>query len=131
MKLAWFVTLLLSAQPEPFTGRVTDPQKRPVPGAVVHLRDAQAEIGVATSDASGAYSFRGVSPGVYSLSAESPGFTAVTTPADVTVATLGLEDDHTTVFIVAFAGRMVAARVVRAEIARRNGAVLFKRTLVT
>ena len=60
-----------------------------------------------------------------------PGFTAVTTPADVTVATLGLEDDHTTVFIVAFAGRMVAARVVRAEIARRNGAVLFKRTLVT
>ncbi len=129
MKLAWFVTLLLSAQPGQFNGRITDPQGRAVPGAVVHLRDAQAEIGVATSDASGAYSFRGVSPGVYSLSAEAPGFIAVSreihfpdvdTTADLQFQRISVRNQSV----------VIAAKVLEPGVDLRN-AELFNRTLFT
>ena len=57
------------------TGYVTDPSKTPVPGATVTATEMRT--GVATkraTDTSGLYIITNLLPGVYSISAEAPGF---------------------------------------------------------
>src|SRR6266849_3402046 len=57
------------------TGYVTDPSKTPVPGATVTATEMRT--GVATkrvTDTSGFYIITNLPPGVYSITAESPGF---------------------------------------------------------
>ena len=59
------------------SGRVLDPQGKPIPGAVVRL-DAGSRFKAATqTDGLGHYEFLTAAPGEYTLTAESPGLTKV------------------------------------------------------
>jgi protocatechuate 3,4-dioxygenase beta subunit len=66
------IDLKLSA-PGRITGTVRDSNGAPVSGATVYVRDAQGELlsrhSACTSDASGKFVYKGVSPGGYTLSA--------------------------------------------------------------
>jgi len=67
------IALTLQAQFLQLPGRVTDPQGRAVSGAQVALKD----IGLARTDSSGSFTFRAVPVGTYTVTAEAPGFVAV------------------------------------------------------
>ncbi len=57
------------------TGRVTDPQKAAVPGAIVQARNvATNEVASATTNEQGDYTIHFLRPGAYSISIEHPGF---------------------------------------------------------
>ncbi len=64
------VALTLQAQLLPLPGHVTDPQGRTVAAAQITLNGT----GLARTDAAGAYLFRGVPAGTYTVTAEAPGF---------------------------------------------------------
>jgi hypothetical protein len=78
MRLAASLLLILTAslqgQSLEMAGHVTDPQGRAVAGAVVHLRQGEADLALARSDAEGHFSFNGIPPGRYVVAAEAPGF---------------------------------------------------------
>ena len=89
------MVLLLFATPcncQTFTGsvvgRVTDSQRAAIPNARVTLKEE--DIGwekQTTTNASGDYSFQLISPGLFSIRAESPGFAAITASLQVAAAT--------------------------------------------
>ena len=61
-------------------GRVLDPQGAPVPGAHVALLNAAgSSVGATTSNDQGAFTFGGMRPGSYQITAESASFVTVTT----------------------------------------------------
>jgi len=73
--LAWTVT---KAESFALEGRVLDPRGAPVAGAKVKLLNAGgAVIRESASDAQSNFSFKGVDPGQYQLTAESPSFVAI------------------------------------------------------
>lgn len=72
-----------SAQSASVQGRVLDPSDAPVPGAVVILRSAAGLVRQTPSRADGTYTFVGVPPGPYSISATADGFRAE--PARITL----------------------------------------------
>jgi hypothetical protein len=70
--------LLYGADPVNLTGRVLDPQGAAVPGAKVRLDNSPMPVGPrTTSDAHGSFTFAGVAPGNYILTAEASGFVTV------------------------------------------------------
>ena len=75
MKVPLLLTIALTLQAQflQLPGRVTDPQGRAVSGAQVALKD----IGLARTDSSGSFTFRAVPAGAYTVTAEAPGFVAV------------------------------------------------------
>src|SRR5690242_10403861 len=56
------------------TGRVLDPQGKVVTGATIRIRIGASEVAQATSDDQGRFQILSVSPGVYRLTIEAPGF---------------------------------------------------------
>jgi hypothetical protein len=84
--LTFLVTLsLASAAAQEFratiTGRVTDPNGLVVPGATVTITNAETgEIAVGTTTTEGAYTVPFLRPGLYTVSAELPGFRKVSQP---------------------------------------------------
>jgi len=77
--LAW---IILSAGraccAEQIAGRVSDPQEKAVPGAIVRIAQAGAPPVEAHTDYQGRYHFDAVKAGDYDVSVEAPGFTPVT-----------------------------------------------------
>jgi vitamin B12 transporter len=65
---------VLSAQTLSISGRVTDPQGAVVGNAVVTLNPSSIASRVASTDANGVFTFADVTPGLYILQIESPGF---------------------------------------------------------
>jgi Ca-activated chloride channel family protein len=57
---------------EVITGVVADPSGRPVPGAVVELRDGARVVHTTTTDTNGSFRFEQVAAGAYQLRASSP-----------------------------------------------------------
>ncbi|HUP05076.1 MAG TPA: TonB-dependent receptor [Bryobacteraceae bacterium] len=55
---------------------VADPSSQPIPGVTLQLKQGDAVVASAETDAAGHASFPGLSPGAYTLSAASPGFAA-------------------------------------------------------
>src|SRR5574340_388262 len=74
--IPFFLTLavLAASSASRVTGVVLDPQGRTVPGATVRLLAGTFIAAVATSDAQGEFRLDSVSPGVYRLTADAPGF---------------------------------------------------------
>ncbi|HEX6184649.1 MAG TPA: TonB-dependent receptor [Pyrinomonadaceae bacterium] len=71
--------------PTAVSGRVLDPHGAAVPGARVRLRQTNTQVEFAAeADDTGAYSFKDLAPGAYTLSASGQGFAAAT--QDVTLA---------------------------------------------
>ena len=92
--------LLLAASTLPaagsmLTGKVTDPQGRPVAGAkVIVVADRDAKPQEVSTDQSGAFTFPAISPGVYKITASSPEFFDVSRNlniADSSVPTVNLQ----------------------------------------
>jgi len=82
--LAWTVT---KAESFALEGRVLDPRGAPVAGAKVKLLNAGgAVIRESASDAQSNFSFKGVDPGQYQLTAESPSFVAINVTVGVGTA---------------------------------------------
>ena len=77
------------------TGKVTDPQGRPVAGAkVIVVADRDAKPQEVSTDQSGAFTFPAISPGVYKITASSPEFFDVSRNlniADSSVPTVNLQ----------------------------------------
>jgi hypothetical protein len=74
------------------SGSVTDPQGRSIAGTLINLlRRADSAHSQATTDAQGQFSFAGIEPGEYRLTAESAGFRTIT--RTVTVAEGASTDD--------------------------------------
>ena len=85
MKLAIFFSLvsgLLMAQYLEVSGRVMDPQGKPVAGIPVRLLiragAGQDDVARVTSDEQGLFNLKGLIPGTYTVRAESPDFVAAT-----------------------------------------------------
>jgi TonB dependent receptor/Carboxypeptidase regulatory-like domain/TonB-dependent Receptor Plug Domain len=92
MKLAIFSLLatgMLFAQNLGVSGRVMDPQGKPVAGVPIHLfiqaGSGKDDVAQLSSDGQGQFQFEGLIPGTYTLRAESPDFVAA--KRDFTVAT--------------------------------------------
>jgi iron complex outermembrane receptor protein len=64
----------LSAADGSMTGKLTDPQGKPVTGAKLRLSNGRETI----SDQEGAFSFPAILPGTYKLVATEPGFIEIT-----------------------------------------------------
>lgn len=71
------VACALWAQMLDLSGGVTDPQGKVVAGALVRLRQGDADVAQMTSDARGQFRFRNVPPGNYVLRAEAIGFAPI------------------------------------------------------
>lgn len=73
------------AQYVELNGGVTDPQARPVPGALIHLQRGRVEVSRVKSDEAGLFAFHDITPGDYTVRAEAHGFADVS--KDVSVPT--------------------------------------------
>ena len=113
------------------SGQVTDPQNKTVAGAVVKLTDTKDSTAQeARTDASGRYSFPGVAPGRYRITASSTGFVAVTkeiTLADGQTAATDLQFQKLEAQTQSI---VITAQVQEPTVDLRNGEV-FNRTLFT
>ena len=123
------VARLLNAQALPLEGHVTDPQGRIVSGALVHLRSGTAEIGTAKSDGEGVFRFKGIPAGVYRVSAEAGGFTAVSRdlPFPGVASTADLQFQQVSVQTQSL---VITAKTLEPGVDLRNAEV-FDRTLFT
>jgi Ca-activated chloride channel family protein len=76
--LVWFLIAVAfgASRTGTVVGTVTDPSNKPLPGVVVLLSGPDARRGV--TDANGAFEFRDVAPGSYTLTALMTGFSTVT-----------------------------------------------------
>src|ERR1700722_19124701 len=75
-------------------GQVLDPSGAVVPGASVTLSQG-ATVLTSQSGSDGAYSFKAVAPGSYTLAVEAPGFATVTKPGVVIAAGLTRQQNLT------------------------------------
>jgi iron complex outermembrane receptor protein len=82
--------LALSAQQASISGTVSD-RDGAAPGATVTLKDSKGASRTATTDATGKYSFGGLSPGDYSVTARLSGFVPATKGASLTSAPLTVD----------------------------------------
>ena len=77
--LALSAALSLPAQTLNLSGNVTDPQGRAVQGASIYLSGIKAPV---TSDEQGSFTFKGLTPGHFTVTAEAPGFVPVSRELD-------------------------------------------------
>ena len=75
--IVFFSARLACAQYVELSGGVTDPQGRAVAGALIHLERGHTEIARSRSNQEGRFAFQDITPGDYTLRAESHGFADV------------------------------------------------------
>ena len=115
------------------SGRILDPQGRPVEGAAARLQSSAGVDRSTRSDGLGNYRFDGVLPGEYRVTAEAPGFTSGKTTVTVEAqgAARGVTRD---VMLTGIASQqqsiVIVGKTVAPEVDLRNHQV-FDRTLFT
>ena len=99
-----FLSLTVSASlvgaetPGTLRGRVLDPSRASVPGAVVTVTGPGSLVKTAETDASGSYSVPGLPAGTYSVRAAAPGFSQFES-SSVEVAAARIVNLHLTLML--------------------------------
>jgi hypothetical protein len=111
-------------------GRVLDPQGRSVAGATVRLQAGASDAALVSTDGEGQFRIDAISPGLYRLTAEAPGFQSST--QDVTIRDGGVEQLDVTLpgIVGQHQSVVITAKTVEPTVDLRNAEV-FNRTLFT
>lgn len=111
------------------SGKVVDPQGRPVPGASIRLETVAGYRLTATADGEGRYQFSAIADGIYQLKAEAPGLTSISQRLSLAGQTA-----EQVITLSQFSERrqsiVISGRTVEPEVDLRN-AETFDRTLFT
>jgi hypothetical protein len=131
--LAFLAALTISPPPalgaSQLAGRVLDPQGRTVAGASVRLQMATTTVAAVTTDQRGEFRLVSISPGVYRVTTEAPGFQSgsqnLTIEGDIVgfdITLPGIAGQHDSI--------VITAKTVEPTVDLRNSEV-FNRTLFT
>ncbi len=137
MKVTIFCLLasaILLAQDLGVSGRVMDPQGKPVSGVPVHLfvhaGTRQDDVAKVSSDGQGQFQFEGLIPGTYTVRAESPDFVAAKRDFTVAAGQIAVADLQFLQVAQQHQSVVISGKTLEPTVDLRNAEV-FNRTLFT
>lgn len=132
--LFWLSSGLLLAQNLEVSGRVMDPQGKPVVGVPVHLLiragASQDDVAQVTSGDEGQFRFEGLIPSAYTVRAESPDFVAATCDFKLAAGQMAVADLQFLQVAQQHQSVVISAKTLEPSVDLRN-AEAFNRTLFT